>query len=50
MKWTKPNGSEIETNDDKVTIEYCESLGWLCCDEDEPEVKITTNKSRKAKQ
>ena len=27
MKWTKPNGNEIETNDEEATIEYCESLG-----------------------
>lgn len=28
MKWKKPNGNEIETNDEEVTIEYCKSLGW----------------------
>jgi len=28
MKWKKPNGSEIETNDDEATIEYCKSLKW----------------------
>lgn len=28
MKWTKPNGTEIETNDSPETIAYCESLGW----------------------
>jgi len=28
MKWKKPSGLEIETNDEKATIEYCESLGW----------------------
>lgn len=28
MKWTKPSGSQIETNDDAATIKYCESLGW----------------------
>ena len=28
MFWVKPNGTEIETNDNKATIEYCESLGW----------------------
>jgi len=26
--WIKPNGNEIETNDETATIEYCESLGW----------------------
>lgn len=28
MKWTKPNGTNIETNDMKATIAYCKSLGW----------------------
>lgn len=28
MKWIKPNGTEIETNDMKATVEYCKSLGW----------------------
>ena len=28
MRWKKPSGLEIETNDDKETVEYCESLGW----------------------
>lgn len=28
MKWIKPSGLEITTNDDEVTREYCKSLGW----------------------
>jgi hypothetical protein len=28
MKWIKPNGQEIETNDRPETIEHCESIGW----------------------
>ena len=28
IKWIKPNGNEIETDDDDVTIQYCESLDW----------------------
>jgi len=28
IKWTKPSGVEIQTNDREETIEYCESLGW----------------------
>ena len=28
MKWTKPSGLKIETNDEPATIAYCESLGW----------------------
>ena len=26
--WKKPSGMEMETNDRKETVEYCESLGW----------------------
>lgn len=29
MKWTKPNGTEIETNDLPETIAYGRSLGWV---------------------
>ena len=28
IKWKKPNGNEIETNDRPATVKYCESLGW----------------------
>lgn len=35
MKWTKPSGLEIETNDKPVTIEYCKSLGWIAEGEEE---------------
>ena len=28
IKWVKPNGTEIQTNDRPETIEYCESLKW----------------------
>jgi hypothetical protein len=28
IKWTKPSGVEVETNELKATIAYCESLGW----------------------
>jgi len=28
MKWTKPNGTSVETNDAPETVEYCKSLGW----------------------
>lgn len=36
MKWVKPSGLKIETNDLPKTIEYCKSLGWK---EDTPENK-----------
>jgi hypothetical protein len=28
IKWVKPSGVELETNDLKKTVAYCESLGW----------------------
>lgn len=28
IKWIKPSGLEIETNDMEETILYCEDLGW----------------------
>jgi len=28
MKWMRPSGFEIETNDSPETIKYAESLGW----------------------
>jgi len=31
IKWEKPNGQEIETNDRKETVKYCESIGWIQC-------------------
>lgn len=28
IKWVKPSGVEIETNDMPETVAYCESLEW----------------------
>ena len=28
MKWKRPSGVPIKSNDDKATIAYCKSLGW----------------------
>ena len=28
IEWIKPNGNKITTNEEKATVEYCESLGW----------------------
>ena len=36
MKWKKPNGTEIETNNEKATIEKCVSLGWEPATEEKP--------------
>ncbi len=32
MKWKKPNGNEIETNDSKVTQDYMKSMGCKVID------------------
>lgn len=28
IKWTKPSGLKIQTNDMDETVEYCKSLDW----------------------
>lgn len=28
IKWTKPSGMKVETNDKPATVAHCESLGW----------------------
>jgi len=43
IKWKKPNGNEIETNDDDAHREYCKSLGWKEVKEAAPQ------KAKKAK-
>lgn len=48
MKWIKPSGAEIETNDRKETIEAAVSLGWQVV-EDKPEEIKPKRKPRKAK-
>ena len=44
-KWIKPNGKEIEINDNKATVEYAESLGWKRADEKTPKQKRRSKKS-----
>lgn len=34
MKWEKPNGIKLETNDEQASIDAAVSLGWTCVDED----------------
>jgi len=33
IKWVKPNGNEVETNDLKASIEAAEALGWKRAEE-----------------
>jgi hypothetical protein len=47
MKWTKPSGIEIETNEDQVTIDYCESLGWEAEDDEAEAEAIAEAKAAK---
>lgn len=47
MKWIKPNGSEIEVNDNEATIEYCTSLGWKKAGEKKEVKKVAKKKAAK---
>jgi hypothetical protein len=44
MKWIRPSGSEIETNDLEETIKHCESLGWKRKEKEEPKKKKSEKK------
>ena len=28
MKWKRPSGREIETNDEPATVKHCQDMGW----------------------
>lgn len=28
IRWTRPSGSTLDTNDAPGTVEYCEAQGW----------------------
>lgn len=43
--WVKPNGKDININDNKETVEYAESLGWKKKKPEEPKKK--SKKKRK---
>ena len=46
IKWTRPDGTELETNDMKDTIEYCESLGWTRSEKKAPAKKKAAKKTK----
>lgn len=57
IKWIKPNGSEITTNELEANVEMAESLGWLRAsksfgelkdESEELEVKIKRTRRTKA--
>lgn len=41
IKWIRPSGTEIETNDREETIDYCVSLGWRPAEEAETDASGT---------
>jgi hypothetical protein len=47
IKWLRPSGTEIETNDRDVTIEYCESLGFEKVNEPKEAPKKKAGRSKK---
>ena len=44
MKWTRPTGTTIVTNDLPATIEACEKLGWKEFKEAAPKKKAAPKK------
>lgn len=42
IKWKRPSGVPLETNDNKKTIEYLESLGYT---QDSPKKKTVKKKA-----
>ena len=48
IKWVKPSGLEIETNDRKETVEYCVSIGWKRADE--PSLKPAQKRTRRTRE
>lgn len=34
-RWIKPNGTELDLNDEKATVEMAESMNWKRLDESE---------------
>jgi hypothetical protein len=47
IKWIRPSGREIETNDNEETVTYCESLGWKRADGSENTTQISTPEAPK---
>ncbi len=46
ITWKKSNGNKMETNDEKATVDYCESLNWeRIGGEDKPKPKKKKDKA-----
>jgi hypothetical protein len=41
IKWVRPSGSYIETNDTDASIEYAAKNGWKIAEEPKPKKKVT---------
>ena len=44
IRWVKQNGTEIDTNAEKATVEYCVKLGW-----DRVDAEATKPKARRGR-
>lgn len=49
IKWMRPSGKPITTNEKSATVEYAESLGWTREDASQPKEVIIKAKPTKAK-
>ena len=49
MKWMRPSGTILETNDFPGTIEDCEKKGWKRVDDDKPKKRGRPKKDDKVK-
>lgn len=47
IKWKKPSGVEVETNDNPDNVEYCISLGWKRLDDEDVTVEMVKTMSAK---
>ena len=50
MKWLRPSGTEIETNDSEETIEYCKSLGWKPAEKKKRRTKAEMEEAKKSEE
>ena len=49
ITWTKPNGTEVETNESKASIEAAKSLGWERKSTEKPALKKAATKKADTK-
>lgn len=49
IKWIRPSGEEIETNDSNATVDYCVSLGWRPAERKQAKKKVSKRGSKKSR-